>query len=290
MTTDAARQAVFNTSELLERIIVHLPMKSIFAVQRVSQKFKAAVDTSPSIQTKVFRRLQNTPPETWIACDITAHGVRKFDVHATPTEDPRPAMGKPLRPVVLNPLLKVVPRPSCFPRPWTRTPRSPYHDDEMLWSGRKFVEIDVRQGLLGNDPSFLKTHITDPPTCKARVAIAAEYQLEPDSELETGTAVGSIVESEDGLTFGDLIHARVNAELASKDGTVVIEGVDIDLQEMMGRVACPNVTKKDSYPTCTLFLFDVCFPTEKQRADVSAEHQNVLDAMEYQESVRRSRH
>jgi hypothetical protein len=263
-------------------------MKSIFAVQRVSQKFKAVVDTSPSIQTKVFRRLQNTPAETWIACDITAHGVRKFDVHATPTEDPMPAMGKPLRPVVLNPLLKVVPRPSCFPRPWTL--RSPYSDDEMLWSGRKFVEIDVRQGLLGNDPSFLKTHITDPPTRKARIAIAAEYQLEPDSEPETGIAVGSIVESEDGLTFGDLIHARVDAKLSWKDGTGDFEGVDIDLQEMMATAACPIVTKKDSYPTCTLFLFGVCFPTEKQRADVAASHQNFLDAMEYQESVRRSRH
>jgi hypothetical protein len=60
MTTDAARQTVLNTSELLERIILHLPMKNIFAVQRVSHKFKAVADTSPSIQTKVFRRLQNT--------------------------------------------------------------------------------------------------------------------------------------------------------------------------------------------------------------------------------------
>jgi hypothetical protein len=170
---------------------VHMPVKIIFAVQRVSQKFKAVVDTSPSIQTKVFRRLQNTPAETWAACDITAHGVRKLDVHATPTEDPRP-WGKLLRPVVLNPLLKVVPRPSCFPRPWTRTARSSYFDDEMLWSGRECVETDVRQGLLGNDPSSLKTYITDPPTRKARVAIAAEYQLEPDSELETGTVVGSL--------------------------------------------------------------------------------------------------
>jgi hypothetical protein len=265
---------------------VHLPVKIIFAVQRVSQKFKAVVDTSPSIQTKVFRRLQNTPAETWAACDITAHGVRNLDVHATPTEDPRPG-GKLLRPVVLNPLLKVVPRPSCSPRPWTRTPKSSYFDDEMLWSGREFVEIEVRQGLLGNDPSFLKTYITDLPTRKARVTIAAEYQLEPDSESETRTVVGSIVESEDGLTFGDLIHARVNAKLAWKDGTGDFEGVDIDLQEMMGTAACPIVTESDSYPTCTLFLFGVCLPTKKQRADVSAEHQNFLHTMEY---VRRSRH
>jgi hypothetical protein len=216
--------------------------------------------------------------------------VRKLDVHITPAEDPLPRLGKPLRPVVLNPLLKVVPRPSCFPRPSTRTPRSPYSDDEMLWSGRDFVAIDIRQGLLGNDPSFLETYITDPPTRKARVAIAAEYQLQPDSKPETGAIVGSTVESEDGLTFGDLIHARVNAKLSWKDGTGDVDGVDTDLQEIMGMVACPTITKKDSYPTCTLFLFGVCLPTEKQRADVAAWHQNFLDAMEYQESVRRSQH
>jgi hypothetical protein len=160
----------------------------------------------------------------------------------------------------------------------------------MLWSGRDFVAIDIRQGLLGNDPSFLETYITDPPTRKARVAIAAEYQLQPDSKPETGAIVESTVESEDGLTFGDLIHARVNAKLSWKDGTGDVDGVDTDLQEIMGMVACPTITKKDSYPTCTLFLFGVCLPTEKQRADVAAWHQNFLDAMEYQESVRRSQH
>jgi hypothetical protein len=50
MTTDAARKAVFNTSELLESILVCLPPKTLFGVQRVSKQFQAIIATSVPIQ------------------------------------------------------------------------------------------------------------------------------------------------------------------------------------------------------------------------------------------------
>lgn len=59
MTTDAARKAVFETPELLEHIISFLPATVIFAkVQRLSRAWKAAVDASPAIQTKLWLQPQ----------------------------------------------------------------------------------------------------------------------------------------------------------------------------------------------------------------------------------------
>jgi hypothetical protein len=47
MTTDAARRAVFNTPEMLENIILFLPVRDVFAkVPRLSRSWKAVVDSS----------------------------------------------------------------------------------------------------------------------------------------------------------------------------------------------------------------------------------------------------
>ncbi len=43
MTTNAARQAVFGTSELLEQIILYLPMNKIFNIQRVCRRLKDVI-------------------------------------------------------------------------------------------------------------------------------------------------------------------------------------------------------------------------------------------------------
>jgi hypothetical protein len=55
MTTDAARKAVFNTSELLENIISFLPPRDILTkVQRLSRQWKNAVESSPAIKNKFW--------------------------------------------------------------------------------------------------------------------------------------------------------------------------------------------------------------------------------------------
>jgi hypothetical protein len=60
MTTDAARRAVFNTPEMLENIILFLPVRDVFAkVQRLSRSRKAVVDSSVVIQTKLWLRHQS---------------------------------------------------------------------------------------------------------------------------------------------------------------------------------------------------------------------------------------
>jgi hypothetical protein len=52
VATEAARQAVFQTNELVQNILVHLPAMTIFEMQRVSKSFQSAIDNSALIQKK----------------------------------------------------------------------------------------------------------------------------------------------------------------------------------------------------------------------------------------------
>jgi len=62
MTTDAARKAVFNTSELLENIISFLPMRDILTkVQRLSRQWKIVVESSPTIRNKLWMTSSKVP-------------------------------------------------------------------------------------------------------------------------------------------------------------------------------------------------------------------------------------
>ncbi|KAK0254406.1 hypothetical protein B0A54_13182 [Friedmanniomyces endolithicus] len=55
--TNGPRVAVFMTTELLEDILILLPLKKIFVIQRVCRQFRKVVATSVKIQQKLFLRL-----------------------------------------------------------------------------------------------------------------------------------------------------------------------------------------------------------------------------------------
>lgn len=60
MTTDAARKAVFNTPELLEKIISLVSPRDILTkAQRLSRQWKDAVDCSPIIKIQLWMRVPN---------------------------------------------------------------------------------------------------------------------------------------------------------------------------------------------------------------------------------------
>lgn len=64
MTTAAAARAVFDTAELLEHIMLQVPMATILTSQRVCQQFRDIVKTSKKIQEKLFFRT-NSECEYW---------------------------------------------------------------------------------------------------------------------------------------------------------------------------------------------------------------------------------
>jgi hypothetical protein len=70
-STAAAMQAVFQTSELVENILVHLPAKTVFGVQRVSKSFNNAVKNSLPIKEKLFLRPRSTNVHK-----VIAHGFQ----------------------------------------------------------------------------------------------------------------------------------------------------------------------------------------------------------------------
>lgn len=70
-STAAAMQAVCQTSELVENILVHLPAKTIFGVQRVSKCFRNAVQHSLPIKEKLFLRTRSTNVRK-----VIAHGFQ----------------------------------------------------------------------------------------------------------------------------------------------------------------------------------------------------------------------
>ncbi|CAK4011218.1 Hypothetical predicted protein [Lecanosticta acicola] len=51
-----AAERVLNTTELLEMVLMHLPIKNMFGVLRVNKKFKATVDGSKGLQVAMFLR------------------------------------------------------------------------------------------------------------------------------------------------------------------------------------------------------------------------------------------
>lgn len=88
MTTDAARKAVFNTSELLENILLHLPIRDTIRARQVSHQFKDAIAASPAIQENIFLRL---PLQTGMFWRIVGEGEdAHFIVAGGPHDTPDP--------------------------------------------------------------------------------------------------------------------------------------------------------------------------------------------------------
>ena len=60
----AAHHRALDISEILDNILVQLPIKDLFVHQRVSKQFQAATK-SPACQKKMFLKLSDTARETW---------------------------------------------------------------------------------------------------------------------------------------------------------------------------------------------------------------------------------
>jgi hypothetical protein len=70
VATEIARDAVFQTNELLENILIHLPARTIFGVQRVSKSFRSAIEDSVRVQKKIFRRKRQDPQTKVMVYDV----------------------------------------------------------------------------------------------------------------------------------------------------------------------------------------------------------------------------
>lgn len=210
MKTDGPRRAALTTTEILENVLSFLPPKNIFSVQRVCRQWKDVIDSSPAIQEKMFLRLQNKAPETWRLTEendqprmvkVPAGAIGDDVLHGDWYSHP---MGSYYTPVTLNPFLRL--RASCFTI------------DERLY---RFVSEDAElrhRSQFGQHPSYMQTHITDPP-CNFLV-VTLVYTSSPVSLDFHSVFHVLLLKSDRPLTIGELIdkacHERGEATVLDK--------------------------------------------------------------------------
>jgi len=270
MTTDASRKAVLDTNELLEQIILYLPMKNIFGIQRACRQFKDVIATSPKIQEKMFLRLRNNdvPDEEW---SFETHG----GLRSTHRNDRRfrkvdPGCGF-YKPVVLNPILELI-----HLDPQLRSARDRFCSEKFK---HETVKMSFSQAHFGSQPSFLKTYITDPPCRRAEAEIAASYLFDPKGDPKEdsvrGTVSGDLITLQQGLTIGDAVFARGYVGMGWEAGQSGLGGAFISeaqLEEVMHETAALVLMRDVPSPTLTLQLWGVVVPTDEEWSAVSSEH------------------
>lgn len=168
MTTDAARKAVFNTSELLEFILIYLPPKTLFGVQRVSKKFQAIIATSVPIQEKMFLRLRKKSQQPWALLRPRV-GIPYF------VEDGGQPKAKTCIAANLNPFLE---QQYDLYRSQSSKNLSCSERFSLSISDRAKLVLDKPVSLStldGKGPSILDTYISDPPYND--VEVPYNYQL-----------------------------------------------------------------------------------------------------------------
>lgn len=160
MTTDAPRKAVFNTTELLENILLHLPIRSILTAQRVCRQFKELVDTSIHLQTALWMRTKNVE-QTWFHQVTFASqpgpgiflGVTRNQ--AFTAKDPTSPWMKhtELIPAELNPAL-------------LRSFELPEEDAAQRLGDGEYAQFLSPKDLANKQGSWRKMYLTD-PACKS---------------------------------------------------------------------------------------------------------------------------
>jgi hypothetical protein len=166
---ETAYQTLFGTAELVEQILLHLPAKHIVSSQRVCKTFAIAVNTSPSMQEKMFKRLSKRPDEQ------------------PPEPTRRPAEGQ--QPTLLEAFHEAELTASLQ----SRTVLSPWlavvPEMRKCWKGRRRpkgvkVQFKWRRSAKGyfsttKDDGYLDTYFCDPP-CHT-ITVQQKYIVDGDS-------------------------------------------------------------------------------------------------------------
>jgi hypothetical protein len=267
-----ARQAVLNTTELLENILSYLPFQDLFVFQRVSRQWGAAISAAPGLQQKMFLRPQSaTLKETWalegddklgVYYERLA-GVLKFH-HVNSSQTTLDSRYSPRIPITLNPALGLL----NLDAPAV---------ERAFKGGREVVRVFCRPAAVRKHSSFLKMLVSDPPCRVARGAALVKFDQYYGNNRSSGrTRLAAKmkesgryhVESDAGLTMGDCLRAAFEVRDDDHCRTELKELLD-RIVNSDGRVNCQNVEGVVLYVE---FLKDgetqPLIPTEAERAAV----------------------
>jgi len=223
--------------EIVENILVHLPIKDLFVHQRVCRGFKEVIEASTRIQKKMLRVPPDTPPEPWTV-------IRRRGKWAFECIDPSEwnGCGPTTIPVTLNPTLNVLcSKPEemfCIRR--TRWGKS--------WRN-EHVRLNVRAFSVNQFSSLLATYISDPP-CKEAVVRVKFYIVwprsttRPEAHPYSASSESKTVHSLTGLTLGNLWENALDGpgEFVVKDqyGTGRSQG-EPNLKALLERLGNPVI-------------------------------------------------
>ena len=193
MTTDAARKAVLATAELLEEILKHLPLKRLFAAQRVCRQFEIVVRSSSQLQQAMFLNWSTKKDLVWsIEPGSLANPYcgDKFVVNKDVDLSRRTPGRRHFMPVKLCSLLK------------------PIYETSFGWVNESNVShgVPVRLNMckgLTQSTSWKHIFLSDPPCTIAEVRIAWNLKSKPPASGVTGFAT---IHDATGLTLGKVFE------------------------------------------------------------------------------------
>lgn len=210
-TTDAARDTVFNTPKLLENIISCLPPRDILTVvQRLSHRWADAVDSSPTIKSKLGSRSHGV---------MASRPARFIDLETFRWRPDWAAMALPMYPsgLTLNPNF------------YDKT----LHGVHMRWEeGSPFVRViddmgaswslptlclgaylkdEYKQPSFGPTRTWRDMYLTQPPITTGILKLFPGFEYQRNSS----PIVFVTVRDHSGITLG-LLHDTISASLGSK--------------------------------------------------------------------------
>ena len=219
-TLVAARSAVLNTTELLEAIMIYLPIKKIFAIQRVSRRFRDIIGKSVQIQQKLFIKpcakeeiwkLAHLPPRPGQTGEDFESEPKLVFAHSAETAAEN---AKSLFvPAILCPILDA-------------TTESVPVTDRLWLNDGDYREIQLT-ALIKRPGSWELTQLTDPPCKHMRFSIHAALE-DSRGKVRAYSDPWIHIERLGGIVLGDILPAAMAARMTFYDAIKERRSVDYD--------------------------------------------------------------
>ncbi|KAK4619610.1 hypothetical protein CLAFUW4_11501, partial [Fulvia fulva] len=212
VTTQQSRDAVMDTAELFEAILLQLPLSDLITYRSVNKTWFQTIHNSPKLMQKLF--LSPTPADThplWIYnhhhATLATYSTRNEDIRAIKTESQFKAYELwrkqhfMMRPSLLNPILLTTDPPHL---------RGPLLRRASLCESIRFrFAPDLRKRSKPN--IYHEMYLTQPPVEEIQVQFF--YHLDKSNRrgrpLTTG-AEGLVVKRPGGVRFRDLLMEFVD--------------------------------------------------------------------------------
>lgn len=247
-STGPAMQAVLNTAELLENILLYVPFFNLIISQRVSTLWRYTITQSTPLKQKLFLAAEPIQ-HRWRIAGVTQEFLQSIEtVRATglpllphhlhsrlPTRD-TVVPTQEVYPVRLNPILAHDgPRLNPEPKPalWT-------FGVWNFFNQRAFAHLTRTLHRKPREASWRRMYLCNPPCTEVKALLTFEVSMVP---VHSAT-VGVHVKEDAGITFGLLVDRAMEAEILTMDEKKCLKGQATAaeyveyLEELHQRPAC----------------------------------------------------